>query len=139
MAIRDTEQTSAGRHIMRLEGAPRLVVLDAAAVAIGDIPDEAVLKKLALLAASEHADVLIRGVSTGLQQPLERWQARKRISLQTLPATQAEPLSTLLAQRSLAPDQALIFLVELLLRCPAVLAVVRPHVSAGLEPQAVRF
>lgn len=110
MAIRDTEQTSAGRHIMRLEGAPRLFVLDATAVAVGDTPDEAVLKKLALLAESEYAVAIIRGVSTGLQQRLEHWQATQRIPLQTLPAAQVETLSTLLAQRGLSPDKALIFL-----------------------------
>lgn len=110
MAIRDAAHLSAGRHAMRLEGAPRLFVLDAAAVALGDAPDEAVLAKLALLAASEHADVLIRGVSEGLQQRLEQHKAMQNIPLQMLPARQVEPLSTLLMQRSVSPGEALLFL-----------------------------
>lgn len=110
MVIRDTEQASAGRHAMRLEGEPRLFVLDAAAVAVGDTPDEAVLTKLGLLAESEHTQVVIRGVSEPLHQRLQQREALRNIPLQALPARQIEPLSTLLAQRGVLPSKALVFL-----------------------------
>ena len=112
MAIRDAAQTSAGRHAMRLEGEPRLFVLDAAAIAVGDTPDEAVLAKLALLAESEHARVIIRGVSERLQQRLDQTKAVRVLQLQALPQRQIEPLEHLLAQSGIAPSEALVFLAR---------------------------
>jgi hypothetical protein len=112
VAVRNSEQTSAGRHTMRLEGAPRLFVLDAAAMAAGDAPDEAVLTKLALLAESEHARAIIRGVSERLDQRLEQTKAIPVMEFQALSARQIEPLSDLLAERGVAAGESLIFLTR---------------------------
>ena len=108
----DAEQAAAGRHAMRLEGAPHLFVLDAGAVAAGDTPDGAVLTKLALLCESERIQVLVRGVGEGLRQHLEHIQAARQFHFQALPAGQDEPLGDLLARVGVPSHECLLFLAE---------------------------
>jgi hypothetical protein len=71
MALPDALHRSAGRHAKRLQGEPRLFVLDDGALLDGEmLPDEAVLRKLALLADSEGARVVVRGWRDAARQRL---------------------------------------------------------------------
>jgi glucoamylase len=112
MASLDLSQKPAGRHVMKLEGAPRLFVLDAGAVAEGEQPDMAVLRKLALLAESEQAQVVIRGVSERLRQRLEDLTRAGRFHPQLAPDRQQDSLNTLLARAGVPAKEALLLLAE---------------------------
>ncbi len=110
MASLQTHHNPTDRRSITLEGETRLFVLDAGAVAYGDQPDEAVLQKLALLAESEGAQVVIRGVSDGLRQRLGGDARAGRFQPQLAPDGQEAALSTLLAQAGIPASEALLFL-----------------------------
>lgn len=112
MASLDLSQKPAGRHVMKLEGAPRLLVLDASVVAEDEQPDVAVLRKLALLVESEQAQVVIRRVSAGLRQRLEALTRAGRFHPQLVPNRQEDSLNTLLAHAGVPAKEALLLLAE---------------------------
>jgi hypothetical protein len=97
-----------GRHAPRLQGEPRLLVLDAGALLADDTPAEAVLRKLALLAESEQSQVVIRGADSSVQQHLAKLEPR----LQPRYAPAAEPLAHLLAELGVPASEAIFFLTE---------------------------
>ncbi len=112
MASLKSADTPTGRHAIILVGEPRLYVLDAGAVAERDMPHTGVLRKLALLAENEGAQVVIRGVGADLRQRLEQHEATSQFRPQLLPAGQMEPLGDLIAQARFSPGECLSFLSE---------------------------
>jgi hypothetical protein len=107
-------ETPAGRHDMRLIGAPRLFILDAGAVAEGERLHNGVVNKLAMLAKSEGVQVVIGGASNSLRRQLEQsgvvWPPTP--ALQVLPAGQSVSPGEVLAQASIPASECLIVLAH---------------------------
>lgn len=112
MSAPGIEYLSAGRHEIRLEGAPRLFVLDAGALAEGDAPGEAVLEKLVLLVESEQAQVVICVDNDSLRQRLQETEPVRRFHFQIISDGQCKAPGALLAEAGIAPGEALFFLTS---------------------------
>jgi hypothetical protein len=112
MAAPYLSQQLPGRHAIKLEGEPRLFVLDADALAGGEQPDERVLRKLALLAESEGAEVVIRGVSAGLRERLEALTRAWRWRPQLVQSGGEGVLSHTLGRAGVSPEEALLILSD---------------------------
>ncbi len=112
MASSSAPHQSIGRYGGILQNEPRVFVLDAGALLEAERPDEMVLCRLALLAESEQAQVVIRGERCALQQPLEEHLAAQRLRLQVRYTSPSEPLEHLLARLGVPASEALFFLAE---------------------------
>jgi glucoamylase len=97
---------------MKLEGEPRLFVLDGGAVADGEQPNAAVLRKLALLAESEQAQVVIRGVSDGVRQRLEELARSGLFHSRLAVDRPGSTLNNLLAQAGIPAKETLLLLAD---------------------------
>jgi hypothetical protein len=112
MAALNSPQQLPGRHALKLVGEPRLFVLDAGALAEGEQPDEMVLQKLVLLAESEGARVLMRGVGAGLRQRLEALTRDWRLPPHIVERGEAGTLSHLLERAGVPPQEMLLILSD---------------------------
>ncbi|HEY7350803.1 MAG TPA: glycoside hydrolase family 15 protein [Ktedonobacterales bacterium] len=112
MTTLPTTNPPIGRHTIRLQGEPRLFVLDAGALLDSGprAAGEHALRKLALLAESESAQVVIRGASTSVQQSLAQTLAAQGSRLSPRYAAPEEPLETLLARLGVSANETLFFL-----------------------------
>jgi glucoamylase len=112
MASPDTLYYSPGHHAMRLRGEPRLFVLDAGALLADGKPDVGVLRKLALLAESEQAQVVVRGTDHAKQQRLSETLKTQNLELPIRFAAPDESLEQMLARPGVPAREAIFFLTE---------------------------
>ncbi len=112
MASPHTLHYSPGQHAMRLHGEPRLFVLDAGALLDdGKLHTEA-LRKLALLAESELAQVALRGADSAMQQRLAQTLTAQGLRLPINYVAPDEPLDTIPGQIGVPAREAIFFLTE---------------------------
>lgn len=112
MASPDTLQQPIDYQKMRLQGEPRLFVLDTGALLDIDLPDEAVLRKLALLVEREQAQVVIHGADNIARQHLAERLSALGLRLPLRYAPKEQPLEHVLGQVGAQPSEALFFLTE---------------------------
>jgi hypothetical protein len=112
MASPETLQQPLDQQKMRLRGEPRLFVLDAGALLDIDLPDESVLRKLALLVEREQAQVMIRGADNIVRQHLAERLSALGLRLPLRYAPKEQPLDHVLGQVGVPPNEALFFLAE---------------------------
>jgi glucoamylase len=87
-------------------------MLDAGALLEGEKPHEAVLRKLALLAESEAAQVVIRSASSSLQQFVADTLAAHGLRLPVRYAAREESLRDLLAKAAVPASECLLLLAD---------------------------
>ncbi|HEY7356124.1 MAG TPA: glycoside hydrolase family 15 protein, partial [Ktedonobacterales bacterium] len=109
MASPDTLHQSIGHHAQHLQGEPRLFVLDAGALLQDHTPADAALRKLALLAESEQAQIVVRG-DHALFAVLEARLAALRLRLRLYDAPPDEPPERLLERLGVPAREAIFFL-----------------------------
>ncbi len=112
MASADTLHQPTGRQMPRLQGEPRLVALDAKALLDGETPDAAALRKLATLAESERAQVVIRGATNTTPQRVAEHLAALRLRAQIDYVPPEEDFGRLLTRLGVPASEAIFFLTE---------------------------
>ncbi len=112
MASSGTLHQPTGRQIPRLQGEPRLLVLDMGALLDRNMLDEAALRKLALLSESEQAQVVIRSADSAVQQHVQERLAALGLHVQIRWASLEESSEHLLAEVGMPASEAIFFLTQ---------------------------